>query len=682
MARPGKLQSTFSAGEVDPLIHEREELKYVRAGVRLAENVEFAPQGGFRVRDGLRDVGELDDDAGRLKAFNASDGSAYDIVFRPGSAQAWGETGIADSFNIAGLTEPMLPEFTVAQQLDTMLVFHEDLETPRIRALAPDDWQVDTAPFVNIPNYDFGADINGDPYANGVPAEWTLEFTGLTDDVTVFILTISGQDTTSIVFNSTTTALDDLVQAAILALPNTYPGITAVADGSDIVITFAGEGNEGDGWAVSGRVVNKADAAVLSHKTVAGVAPGEPVMSADRGWPQCGAFYGQRLLIGGFKSLPNAWAFSLLASYFNFDERFAEANGPALVPMETPGGERIEQIVAGRDIAIFTSLGEYWLAERGLSKSEPPNHVKASSNGTQRGVPVIDVEGSLLYMHRNGGVVGEFRYTDLEGNYVSADISLVASHLIDGVIDMALKRATISRDGNQLALVQSDGAARLATILREQEITAFSRITSQQATFISASNNARNEIAMIVQRPSSRRLERFEEGLLLDEAQAFAFETPNATIGGLDRFTGREIWCIADGHVFGPFTLIGSSLTLPIEVSQGEVGTWMAPVVQTLPLSRMLAQDVVLKKRGRIHTVQLELVDTTSIAISVNGKALSEVDLVRFGAEADVPELERSFTGRAKVSGLTGYSDDPYVTISQTRPGRMTVRSITIEAAL
>jgi len=56
-ALPGHLQAVFTAGELDPSLHERFELKYFSTGCRKARNVQFLPQGGF-VRSEERRVGK------------------------------------------------------------------------------------------------------------------------------------------------------------------------------------------------------------------------------------------------------------------------------------------------------------------------------------------------------------------------------------------------------------------------------------------------------------------------------------------------------------------------------------------------------------------------------------------------------------------------------------------------
>lgn len=683
--RPGRPQTVFNSGEIDPLMFERTELKYYNAGLRRAENIEITPQGGFRIRDGLRDIGALEADAARLFPFRASDGASYDLVFSPGEFDAWSATAKLDTVAIAAVTADILPELTVAQRFDTMLLFHQDMQSQRIKHLGPTDWQVDTVPYANVPNWDYGSDINGDPYINGVAAIWEIEFTGLTSGTTVFTLTVSEEETLSITYDSTMATLDDLVLAAIEALPNVESGIAVSSPGgTKLRITFSGAGNEGDGWAVTGRVVNKSDAAITSAKVTVGVPPGEPVFSADRGWPQCGAFYQQRLIVGGFKGLPNAWAWSALTNVYNFDTRTEAADGAALVPMDSEGGEAIEHIVDNRYLLIFTNQGEYWISERALSKAAAPNHVQASTKGVKRGVPVVANEGAVIYTLPSGNVLDEFRYTDVEGNYVSIDVSLIASHLIVGVQDLAQRPATLSTDGNHVAVVKADGSALLGTFLRDQDppITAFTRLTSGAGLFKAVARNGRNELSWIVERSAGRRLERSEDGLLLDEAVSIAYDPPQSTVTGLSRFNGREVWAIADNDVFGPFVVASGQIELGEAAAAVTVGSWAPPVIETLPPDRTIGPNLANRGKARIYAATLSLIDTTSVAISSNGRPLMDVDLYRWGMAADVPELEAGFTGEIKIAGLVGWADQPYLTLSQKRPGRLTVRSITLHAKL
>ena len=207
VARPGRLQSAFNAGELGPLLHERTQLKYYSTGADHMENVVSIPQGGFRWRGGLRDIGAAASDAARLFPFMASNGSVYDIVLRPGEGSAWSASAKLADFTITGLTAGMLPALTDAQRLDTAFLFHPDLASKRIKHAGPTSWSVDDLPFEAIPSYDYGGPIGGGDYTNGVPAVWRLEFVGLTNDDSVFSLTVSQQESASITYKSDMTVL-------------------------------------------------------------------------------------------------------------------------------------------------------------------------------------------------------------------------------------------------------------------------------------------------------------------------------------------------------------------------------------------------------------------------------------------------------------------------------------------
>jgi hypothetical protein len=695
--QPGKLQTTFNSLELGPRLWERSELKYHATGLAKAENIEALPQGGFANRPGLRHVGQTLDSAVRGIGFQANDGSVFDLVYGETVAEVWSQSALLDSFSHP-YTAKQASRIDWAQQLDTLITVHQNVAPQRVLydPITP-DWSCAAAPLANLPRYDYGA-----TYTNGVAAVWELEFVGFSGsgppavaDI-VFVLTVNKTDTAAIktqvdgggAFDNAATA--SAIATALDALGTIAPGFTVTAGASPekIVITFDGAANLGDQWAVSGRVVNKADAAIVAFKTVAGEEAGEDIISSARGWPRCCAFYQQRLLLGGFKSLPAAWMASISGEFFNFDSRVDDANGSFVVLLDVPGGETVRRIVNNQFLLVMTSNTNYWIAgsQDGLSKTAPPKHVPASDHGVAAAVPVVQNEGAAVYVHSSGDFINEMRYTDIDGNYKALDVSLLAYHLVSGVTDIAVRKKENQQAANMLALVNGDLSLRLCMMLREQDITGFARVESG-CWFLTTWSNGRNQLCVVTERPQgairTRRLERFEAGLLLDGAVAFSYAPPRSVITGLSMHNGQEVWVLADGHVFGPYTVSGGSVRLPIEVSSGEAGIWRPPVATTLPLPRpQTGSGDVVKRKGRIHTVHIEVEDTTSIAVSANGGKTFDIDLARYGLPADVPELEQGFSGTLTIQGFSGWAELPQLTITQLRPGRLTVRSITIEAKL
>jgi hypothetical protein len=686
VGRPGRLQVGFTAGELDPGLHDNVELKYFGRGVKTGINIECDPTGGFHQADGLRRIGAVDDEAQRGFPFTNSEGAAYDVVASPNLFAIWDEASESDAV-ATGYTADHLSELVLAQELNTGLFFHVDVAPQRLAYVLDDgSWQIDGAPIAGIPNYDYGGD-----YDNGVAAEWGLEFTGLDDEATAFTLTVSNTDTVAIKYSSTLATLVSRIDAALADLPNLKAGYAVEEDGDNVKITFSGDGNEGDGWAVSGTVINKAEAAVLATHLVVGVTPGEPIISAERGYPRCGCFYQQRLIIAGFKGVPNVWAPSRSGDFYNFDERLTEASGSFLVPMDIPGGETIEAITSQRNLLIMTNAAEYWVQERTLDKTKPPTHVQAAQNGIRRAIPVSGNEGAAVFIYSNGSVVGELRYTDIDGNFTTTGISILSSHLIVDVVAAAVRRPSSSTsDGALLALVLADGSALIAKLLREQDVTAFTRRPTD-GRFKDVWVNGRNELSFIVERESDngteRTLERFEPGLFFDGATTQTFEEATDTVENLAHHEGKVVWAEGDGEIFGPFTVADATITLPKAVTTVTVGRWSPPVAETLPPSRYIAENVVLRRKGRIHSAWVSVEDTTSLAVGANGVAPKEVSLARYGEQvADAPELSVGVTGQISIRGLgVPFGDfpvEPTLTVTQLRPGRLKVRSLTIEARL
>lgn len=690
--RPAMRQSAFNSGELGPAFLERPELKYFNGGLALAENVEPIAQGGFTLRAGLRHVGETLATACQLVDFLANNGNVYDLAFANTKTEVWGSTTLHTTLT-HDYTAAQCAEITWAQQLDTLITFHEDVAPKRFLHASASSWTVGDAPLENIPTYDYGA-----VYTNGVAARWNLEAVGFkpgdpaVTDI-AFTVTVNGRETQSVLshedggndFDEDATAPD--VEDAILDLPNIAAGLTVVGHPSKantMRVEFAGADNLGDQWVVSARVINKPDAAMLAFKERAGVEPGEPIISSTKGWPRCGAFIQQRLWMGGLKSLPNTYMLSINGDYFNFDERDDEAGGAFRVPMDTQGGEAIERIVANRNPLIFTNKAEYWISNQAVKKTEPLVHVQASRHGTSRAVPIVENEGAAVFIHESGDVVGEFRYTDADGNFAAQDISLLGYHLIEGVTSVGVKKAASKKSANTIAMVQADGTMRHLTLLREQELTAYARVASA-GSFKAVSGNGRNELTTIVERAKgasvSRRIERFEKDLLLDGAITIS-QASSATVTGLGIHAGQQVWAIANDDVFGPFTVTsGGAITLPVAATSITVGRWTAPRAITLPYWFQVAERFVTVKRGRIFGATLALEDTTSLAVSANGGKVFEIDLLKYGLTADVGELAQGFTGQITLRGFTGYVDNPQFLITQTRPGRLTVKSVMLEAA-
>lgn len=614
----------------------------------------------------------------RLRAFSYSAEADYELVLSEGNGDVFKLGGGFVTAFALPVTGGELAGSRWLQQLNTALLFRRPRQTVRIfRENADLEWQVDLVPYANLPLHDFG-DID---YTNSQPAVWDLQFVGTAADSRCTV-TVEGEETEAF---SAGGDLVGAVAAAINKLPSVQPGVIYTAPaGGTVRVTFAGEGNEGQVRITSARVINKADAALAWIEVQKGREGGETLYSDTRGWPGAGAFYQQRLVVGGSTALGNAWLASMTGDYYNMNTEVAAANGPMLIPMDTKGAETIEEILVTRALLIFTTASEYWVANQALTKAQPPNPVRASSHGIAAGVPVVENEGASYFIARNGNSLVSFAFNEVDQIYATTRESLKASHLVKGVVDQAIRRSAGSVDCNIIFYTQADGAARMVALLKEQDTIGFSRIETdgQVLAFSCGQSNVMSQIcARQVDGEAVRFLERYEPGLLLDQAVTQSFDPATDTVTGLAAdFEGASVWAIADDEVYGPFTVEGGALILPVTAEVVTVGRWMPLRAEVLPPSREVGPQIVTESDVGYHTVRVSLKDTTSLAIGANSNAAQEVPLLRAGAPSDIPSTRALYTGKAVIDGLQGALDDPVIVITQLRPGYLTLRSVTGEA--
>ena len=638
----------------------------------------------------------------RLLPFTFSAEASYDLVVTPGGIDVYAVAGLVASIP-AAFTVAQVSTFKWVQKLATMLITHQGFAPLQIQRQGADgEWNIQTAVFNGVPRYDFGDTV----YTNATAAQWEVSFLNFDQQFAPttppvpsggahYTISVNGVSSYAIQQpQAGYAATAALLQAAISQIPGVAPGVTVSVVSvqpnlGTFLVTFGGSGNQGDGWSVSGTVLDKADAAIVCSKFTPGLRGGEPIMSATRGWPAACGFYQQRLLLGGFPQAPLGLLWSEQGNPWLLDTTLAAATAPMLTVLDGQGDETIRAIHLGRTLDVFTSYGEWWVQPGTISATAPPFIVYSTSNGIAPTVDPVESEGVTLFAYASGSVIAEYYYEYQFQNYAADPISLTASSLISGVIDTALQRATGSADINHHFLVLASGGAVLRATARRQQINAFAGMATD-GRFLAVDVNARAEANFAVARQVNGQtvvfLEKATPGLPLDCAESVAVTAGQATISGLADFVGANVWAMVDGYAQGPFTVdaTGSiALAFPaLAAGIATVGRWTPPVVQTLPIPKDVGPRTVVRSPSRVHTVRLNVVDTANVAIAANNGDPYDAPLGRFGGAADTPPSANLATGWAVVQGLPGWDGEGQVTITQTRPGALTVTGVTIEVDL
>lgn len=146
MARFRSIQSSFVSGQLDDKLVGRSDTELFRKGAQLLENVYVRPQGGVSRREGLSYIDTLtSSQAGRIIPFEFNDIQTYILVFTPGEFKVYRTDSASvqatvTSSPISGLTAAQLKEITWTQSADTLLLFHNDVQTIKITRTSDTAW--------------------------------------------------------------------------------------------------------------------------------------------------------------------------------------------------------------------------------------------------------------------------------------------------------------------------------------------------------------------------------------------------------------------------------------------------------------------------------------------------------------------------------------------------------------
>lgn len=627
----------------------------------------------------------------RVKPFTYSLTQTYVAVFLPGLVDFYRD-GVFVGSSLSPIDTAQLAAMDLQQRLDTMLLHHTDIVSARIvRDGADNRWMLSSIPNQNVPNVDLGA-----VYNNQVVDSWALilRFSTAEDDPNRFgaglslTLSVNGEDAI-VGFPGGTpnwATISGLIKTAIEATSSVEPGIAVTpTDGGSgsqtISIQFTGAGNIGKVNTLSAQIVNTATAAATVAHTAVGDPGGEALMSNGRGYAACAAFYQDRLVSGGFKAKRGAFLASVTGEYFDLNTKLQAPSGAILANLDTDGAEQLQRIVNDTYLLFFTSDAEYFISDRAIDRTKPPNVVNSSRYGSASDLPIVRNEGEIIWASRNKSVLYAATYDQVSTKYVATPISLLAPHIVNNMIDMALQRPSGVTNAARLWMPRIDGSMTVGIMLRNQDATAFVRWqTPGQVT--SACVDGKNVPHLLVSRmvgvDTELHIERLEDGLIFDDVVEQTFGEAQTVIGGLGVHEGADVWADADGYVIGPFTVASGAITIPTPASNVKVGRWTAPWARTLPLPSEVAERIVLRRPKRVHTVRLDLVDTTSVAVGANDQPALNVALALVGDPID--QAQKPVNRTAEITGLVGFTETGQVDITQTRPGRLAWRGITIEA--
>ena len=458
MSRVVTIQTDFTIGEIDPKLRSRIDLDQYYSAVEKARNVLIEPQGGVARRPGLKYIhtipsGDNPGDGCRLIPFEFSVTDSYMLLFANNKlfvyrngALVTAINGGSDDFLSTGIASATLADMTFTQSADTLILCQESM-APRklVRGANHAAWTISTITFDFVPQHAF-------TLSTSTPSV-TLTPSATTGNIT---LTASGSAFASGNVNDYVSANNGFGRARIIE----YTSATVVKAVTELPF-FSTDAIASGSWTLE--------------------AGYEDAWSGTRGYPRSATFHQGRLWFGGTRDRPTTLYASRVDDYFNFNPGQGRDDESIEATIATDTLNAIVGIHSGRDLQIFTIGAEFSIPQVNLSPITPTNvAVKRGSNhGAKVGLRPQGSESGTLFIHRNGKALYEYQFNDVTANYVSNNLSLLSSHLLNTPSDIALRKATSTDEGDLLLVVNSgDGSMAAYSFLRSQKVIAPSLFTT------------------------------------------------------------------------------------------------------------------------------------------------------------------------------------------------------------
>ena len=510
-----------------------------------------------------------------------------------------------------------------AQIENVMLVFG-NFEPMRLVNLGTDaDWVIDNIPFLNVPQYDFD-DAQSPTPVNEIQVmtlghtgsgQWKrgdrfeVDIEGILSKSISYAGDSNADERAATVFN---------IQKNLQEMPVFgETGVAVARTGSqEYTITISGESTK-DFELFSAYVTEgSADHEIDFSKTQSGSPRKEDVWSATRGYPVSACFYEGRLVLGGTRSKPQSIFMSKTGAFFDFDIDDGDDDEAIFATISARKLNDIVDVYPGRNLQIFTSGAEFAVTSKPVTPSSisiDPQTAHGASN-----IEVQDVDGSTIFVDRHGKSLLSFLYSFNEDAYTTDDRSVLASHLINQPVDMALLAGTASEDANWLFIVNSDGTATILNTLRSQDINGFtSWSTSGDIKSVCVVDD---QLFMTVEREvngvDKLYIERWDFKYRMDCSIKSLVDTVTGEIDGLDHLEQETVTVVTregfndayENYVIGSQPVASGSIILDLNdvfsLTTYEIGLPFVPTIKPMPLNTNIGSgqnQMRLKKIVRIN---------------------------------------------------------------------------------
>ena len=454
--------TNFSSGELNPLLVTRTDANAYFSGAKTLRNWYLLDEGGIMRRPGTTYKATLPGKS-RVIPFIFSNDELAVFVLSNGRLDVYDSDGVAIQTNITAnvnWTTAQLFELNFAQFGDTVFMTHRDNPTLQIKRTSATTFTVSVFEF----------ELDEDVVVHGAYKTHAPFYKYADASVTVTLSTSA-------------TGTGRTITASSPIWTTEYINHYIKVDGSQIKIT-----GYTSSTVVTGTIIETVSGGTGPHANWE-----EELISAPRGYPQAVTFHDNRLYFAGVRDAPAAVIGSQVGGYYNFDVGTGLADEAINVFVSGDRVNEIRHLVSSRNLQILTDGGEYFVPQSTDTSAVTPANItflRQTPYGCSRAKPII-FDGATLYAQKNGKSIREYLFSDVENAYASTSISILASHLVNGPVDMTMITGTTTRPEQFAFFTNNDGTLALFHSIRAEKIagwTLWSTKSGDEFTSITAIN--------------------------------------------------------------------------------------------------------------------------------------------------------------------------------------------------
>lgn len=269
------------------------------------------------------------------------------------------------------------------------------------------------------------------------------------------------------------------------------------------------------------------------------------------GYPRCGCFNNDRLVLAGTKTQPyTLWASKTgIYNDFGVSDPMEETDS---IDINLPSARRdcpdIYNLVNMSKLLVLSSSAESTVDLKEVSQTPQ------SQRGSSQVSPCV-VGNIVLFVGTQNKTLREFIYDMLNDTYSSNEISYKVKSLLN---NRTIKQLVYLQDPSSLVYVLlSDGSMLVLSYTKEENVVAFSTFEMDNAVIEDICGLDTGEASILylsVNRDGTRYIEKLEprfvdktnSGVFLDCHSVYSNVS---SVSGLNRFNNENVVCICDGEV-------------------------------------------------------------------------------------------------------------------------------------